>query len=166
MLFRQFAIYNSHVDQETIQNSQPQHFFVTPFVTTKSAPSDIDPNVHGADVRQVSFSTQNNTPSSGSFTATVVIKNRGTAKAVGVQVFVRPYRGIIIGGVDEGMATTPPHPLPENDFLSQYGQWVAFPDLAPGETSTQSVVFISQSKVSPGFNPNPQITFETEKGKP
>jgi len=162
MLIRQFMDYNSRLDKETIENAKSQHFFAVPSATPKSSGND----TQGADVSQISFSIKNDVPGAGSFTAFIVVKNQGNAKAVGVQVLARPYRGILVGGTDQRMSHDPIHRLPENDPLSQFGKWVDFPDLAPGETSTQSVIFVNQPNVSPGNNPNPQITFETAKGNP
>jgi hypothetical protein len=56
--------------------------------------------------------------------------------------------------------------LSDSDPTSQVGQWVAFPDLAPGESSTRDVVFLGRTDVKPGANPNPEIQFQTEKAKP
>jgi len=141
-------------------------FFVTPLVLPTSTSSGSDPHNHAAEVHQVSFWTKGDTPTPGSFTAYFTLKNQGGAKAVGVQIFVRPYRGISLRNTDRRMNSVSPDRLSDDDPLSQFGQWVGFPDLAPGESSTQSFVFLNRGNVSPGDNPNPQIDFETEKGKP
>jgi hypothetical protein len=94
----------------------------------------------------------------------VTLRNKGNAKAVGIQVSVRPYRGISKG--DEDVGHTDLSLLSDSDPISQLGQWVTFPDLAPGESSTRNVVFVSRNDVSPGTNPNPEIQFQTEKTKP
>ena len=95
-----------------------------------------------------------------------VVKNQGNAKATGVQIFVRPYRGASsMAGEDRRMNTVSPYKLPENDPLSQLGQWVELTDLGPGETCSESG-FVSQGHFSPGVNPDPQIIFETEKVNP
>ena len=101
-------------------------------------------------------------PATGSFTCKVTLKNLGHAKAAGVQVSVRPFRGTRTG--DEDVGQSPYHTRSDNSALAQFGQWLNLPDLGPGESSTQSVIFLSRPGVEPGSNPSPEITFTSEKG--
>jgi len=162
MLLWQFYEYDQGLTQAEEAHPTQEHFF---FYQTNLAPVAPPPQRHdGAYVEQTSFTTRDNTPATGSFTCQVTLKNDGNAKAVGVQVMVRPYRGIRTG--DEDMGHTPLGVLSDNDPLAQLGQWVTFPDLAPGESSTQSVVFLSHPDVQPGANPNPDLVFQTDKSQP
>jgi len=162
MLLWQFYSYNKGLDQEAIDHPQQEHFWFTNSVAAPAAPTQAHSD--GADVQQTGFSVEDNAPGAGSFTCHVTLKNKGNAKAVAVQVSVRPYRGITRG--DEDVGHTDMSILSDSDPISQFGQWVAFPDLAPGESSTQDVIFISRTDVRPGANPNPEIQFQTEKAKP
>jgi hypothetical protein len=158
MLFWQFYTYDRHAQQVSIEHpQQEQHFF---FLHT-NAPTG-GPVVHNdAYVRQISFAARANTPSQGMLTCSVVLRNDGKAKATNVQVMVRPYRGIRLGDDDAGHAK--PGYLNDSDPISQLGQWVTFPDLAPGESSTQTAVFVSQQGLTPGDNPGPNIEYQTAK---
>jgi len=163
MLLWQFYSYNQGLKEEAIAHPQQQHFWFTNSVATAPA-APTQPKRDGADVRQTGFSVEDNAPGRGSFTCHVTLKNSGNAKAAAVQVSVRPYRGITRG--DEDVGHTDMSVLSDSDPISQLGQWVAFPDLAPGESSTRDVIFLSRGDVRPGTNPNPEITFQTEKAKP
>ena len=163
MLLWQFYSYNKGLDQAAIAHPQQKQYWFTNSVATAPAAST-QPTRDGADVQQAGFSVEDNAPSTGSFTCHVTLKNRGNAKAVGIQVSVRPYRGISRG--DEDAGHTDMSVLSDSDPISQFGQWVTFPDLAPGESSTQSVVFLGRTDVRPGTNPKPEIHFQTEKAKP
>ena len=163
MLLWQFYSYNQGLKEAALEHPKQEHFWFTNSVA--SAPTaPTQPKRDGADVQQTGFSVEDNAPSRGSFTCHVTLKNKGNAKAVGVQVSVRPYRGITKGDVDVGH--TDMSILSDSDPISQFGQWVAFPDLAPGESSTRDVIFVSRNDVVPGTNPNPEIQFQTEKAKP
>jgi hypothetical protein len=154
MLAWQFYTYNQSLNQEAVEHPQQEHFF---FYNT-SAPAM---QVNGPNVKQIGYWVEKSTPAQGMLTSHVVLKNVGTAKAVALQVMVRPYRGITIGDADNGMSTA--HQLPESDPLSQMGQWIAFPDLAPDESSTQTVVFVARPDFEPGSNPTPEISFTKEQ---
>jgi hypothetical protein len=176
MLLWQFYSYNQGLKQKAIDHPQQEHFYF--FQTNAVAPSAAaQPETNGPDVEQTAYSVEENTPTSVSFTVHVTLKNLGNAKAVGVQVRVRPYRGMRLGDEDVGNSTL--RILDENDPLSQFGQWVSFPDLAPGESSTQSVIFLNQGTATPvvpgisatgvpGQAPEklkPEIIFSTEKAQ-
>jgi hypothetical protein len=155
--------YTYETNLEKVNDAQPQHFFFDPSRDQK--PAAADPNLHAADVRQTGYSVTNN-PVSKSFVCHVVLTNKGNARAVGIQVFVRPFRGALVNGARNGDGELP-HRLSDNDPLAQQGQSVEAPDLAPGESCTVSATFfMSRSDVQPSSNPNPQITFETEKANP
>jgi len=163
-LLWQFYTYNQGLKEAAITHPQQEHFYFFNTNTAASPAAPIRPKREGADVQQIRFLVEDNAPATGSFTCHVTLKNVGNAKAVGIQVSVRPYRGIIRG--DEDMGHTDMSTLSDTDPISQFGQWVTFPDLAPGQSSTQSVIFISRSDARPGTNPNPDILFQTEKAKP
>jgi len=162
MLLWQFYDYDQGLKEAAIVHPQQEHFWFTNSVAAPAGPTQ--PKRDGADVQQTGFSIEDNAPSAGSFTCHVTLKNEGNAKAVDVQVSVRPYRGITRG--DEDVGHTDMSTLSDDDPISQFGQWVSFPDLAPGESSTQDVIFVSRNDVRPGTNPNPEIQFQTEKAKP
>jgi hypothetical protein len=110
-----------------------------------------------AKVVQTSCMIEVDTPP-GSFTCEVTVKNVGGEKATGVEVHVRPFRGSRRGLVDIGPMGPP---LNENDPLSLMGTWIAFPDLAPGESSTQTATFPSQPNIMPSQNPDPDINYKS-----
>jgi hypothetical protein len=163
MLIWQFNDYNRSYGQAQAAMPQEDHAF---FYNTNTAinPAEASkPKADGPDVEQTAFSTEDNVPSPGNFTAHVTLKNIGTAKAVDIQIMVRPYRGIMMGDFDITM-----HPntyLDDNDPLSQYGQFVNVPDLAPGESATVDAIFLDHPHLTPGNNPKPQIIFGTEKAQ-
>jgi hypothetical protein len=162
MLLWQFYSYNQGLKEEAIEHPRQEHFYFFHTNAPPAAPSQAHAN--GADVEQTGFSIENNTPGTGSFTCQVTLKNMGNARAVGIQVMVRPYRGV--SHYDEDVGHQNDSVLSDDDPISQFGQWVAFPDLAPGESSAQSVSFISRTDFKPGKNPKPEIIFQTEKAKP
>jgi hypothetical protein len=163
MLLWQFYTYDQGLTRASVEHPQQQHFWFTNSVA--AAPAAPSPgHREGADVQQTAFLVEDNASSTGSFTCHVTLKNVGNAKAVDIQVSVRPYRGISRG--DEDAGHTDMSVLSDSDPISQFGQWVSFPDLAPGESSTQSVVFLGRTDVRPGTNPNPEIRFQTEKAQP
>ncbi len=146
MLGWQFYSYDAGLTQAAKDNStQGNNVFLHYTGPPAATPSAAQPE--GPDVRQIKYTVENNVPENGSFTVHVTLKNVGTAKAVGVQIHVRPYRGMRLGDEDVGNSTL--SILPDDDPLSQYGSWVSFPDLAPGEASTQSVVFLSHDGATP-----------------
>jgi hypothetical protein len=162
MLLWQFYTYNQGLKQAAIDHPQQEHFWFTNAVVTPATPAASSQAHHdGADVVQTNFVVENNTPNPGSITCLVTLKNLGNAKAMGVQIMVRPYRGTSNWDEDAGHQNVVV--LSDDDPLSKFGDWVTFPDLAPGESSTQSVVFLGRSLVTPGKNPNPDIMFQTEK---
>jgi len=162
MLLWQFYQYDQGLTQDAIEHPKQEHFWFTNSVANASAPAgSSQAATSGPNVQQTGFEVENNKPGTGSFTCNVTLKNVGNAKAVGVQVNVRPYRGITLGDVDVGHANMAT--LSDNDPVSQFGSWVNFPDLAPGESSTQAVVFTMRTDYQPGTNPNPDILFQPEK---
>jgi len=145
MLLWQFYSYDQGLHQQALEHPQQTRFF---FFHTNSAQVVAPPvQKEGPDVQQVGYTVESNAPAVGSFTVHVTLKNMGKAKAAGVQIHVRPYRGMRLG--DEDVGNSPLRILPEDDPLSQYGEWVSFPDLAPGESSSQSVVFLDHQGATP-----------------
>jgi hypothetical protein len=148
MLVWQFYTYNQGLSQDAINHPEQKQYWFTNTMAKPAAPAPTVPEVHqGAYVVQTGYTVEDNAPANGNFTIHVTLKNTGNAKATGVQVRVRPYRGLRMG--DEDAGNKPLYILPEDDPLSQYGQWVDFPDLAPGESSTQSVIFLKQGAYKP-----------------
>jgi hypothetical protein len=165
MLLWQFYTYNKGLDQASIDHPQQEHFWYTNSLATSTAPAaPTSAHRDGADVQQIHYSVEDDTPSAGNMTCVVTLKNMGNAKAVSVQIFVRPFRGA--SNYDEDVGHSDTKPLSDDDPISQIGEWLTFPDLAPGESSTQSVSFLSRHFVIEGKNPKPQILFQTEKPPP
>ncbi len=168
MLFLQFNSYNKHLDQvAAAAPPRQEHFFYVHGQTNAVTTTDAPPQPDKADVQQVAFSYDNDTPTQGYFTCHVVLMNKGTLKAQEISVQVSPYRGIMVGddndNNDNGLG---PHAIDDNDPLAQINQWVSFPDLAPGESKSADVSFMGQPRVKPGHNPNPQIIFHAAKPDP
>jgi hypothetical protein len=160
MLLWQAYQYNQRLSAPDPQHPTDAHYFFyqpNPHANAAAAPAVAD----GPDVEQTAFSVEDNTPTSSNFTCSVTLKNKGKAKAINVQVRVRPYRGQPVGDLDTGRADL--RPVDENSALSQFGQWVEFPDLAPGESSTQTVMFVKQVDGNYGNNPSPEVMFSPEK---
>jgi hypothetical protein len=160
MLIKSFIDYNRRAETEAELHPQPTQGF---FTTLPPPPPPPVPSA-AADVRQTSFEVQTDTPSPGNFTCLVTVKNFGLSRAENIQVRVRPYRGTRRAPIQQNYV--PSTPLSEDDPLSQLSSWLAFPDLAPGESSTQSVVFTSMPPLEPGLNPNPEIHFDSAKPGP
>jgi hypothetical protein len=157
MIFKQCHDSNTQLEQQT--DGTQQHFFFShpPEQKMRILPAT-NPD---ADVEQVGFSVDDDTPSQGSFTCNVTLKNLGGKTATGVQVAVRPFRGGQYGDNNVGHAAS--GILPDDNPLAQLESWVAFPDLPPGHESTQSVIFLKQVGIRPGNNPHPEINFQTAK---
>ena len=161
MLVRQF--WQSDQQQQAEAEARPptqQHFFFVPPPTPHALPSPPQPTP-GPAVHQTRFVVHADTPGQGSFTCDVTLVNEGETIAHNVQIYVRPYRGVR-QGVDV-LGHSNYKLLPDDDPLSQYGVWITFPDLKPGEAVTESTVFLNHPNILPGFNPDPQIVFEAPK---
>jgi hypothetical protein len=161
MLLWQFYTYDkAQTDAATAHPQQTQFFFIhTNAASVVSAPAQKE----GPDVQQVAYRVEENTPSTGSFTCDVTLKNLGKTKAVNVQSEVRPFRGTRTDNDDVGRNEATITLLDDSDPRAQLSTWVNFPDLAPGESSTQTTVFLQRTDLAPGPNPKPQIIFEPEK---
>ncbi len=143
--------------KEGRDNPPRQYFFTAPPGPAQPAA----PAVKEPDVRQTAFTVKEETPGPGSFTCYVTLRNFG---AVHRPRHLDPgpaYRGVRYGAEDIGHLSH--RVLAETDPLSQYSASLSFPDLKPGESSTQPVVFLNQANVKPGFNPRPEISFEVAK---
>jgi hypothetical protein len=168
MLAWQAYNYNNSVVADAAAHPE-KHYFYDPGA---AAPPPV-PKAPAPDVRQVAYHVLPGSPVPGNFTVQFTVKNLGTAAATGIRVKVRPYRGIMDGNEDNGHAhadTLVPSdsddsgngtvgPISENDPTSQFGQWVSIPDLAPGESSSNSVTFVDQSDKIPNDNPRLEIEF-------
>jgi hypothetical protein len=163
MLIWEFFSYNKNFSQVQAARPQDTHFFFYNTNVDAKPAAASKPAVAGPDVEQTAFTTENNVPSPGNFTAHITLKNLGTAKAVDVQIMVRPYRGIMVQSGE--MSDQGNKYLDDGDPLAQYGQYVSFPDLAPGESATVDAVFLSHPNVDPGNNPKPEIDFGTDKAQ-
>ncbi|MCE0522756.1 MAG: hypothetical protein LV480_07580 [Methylacidiphilales bacterium] len=162
MLLWQFYTYNQGLTQAAIDHPQQEHFYFFHTNAPPAAPSTA--HTSGADVEQVGFTTEQNVPAPGYFTCHVTLKNVGNAKAEAIQIMVRPFRGVSNYDQDVGQQHT--IVLTDDDPISKFGDWLSFPDLAPGESSTQTISFMSRSDFQPGANPKPNILFHSEKPKP
>ena len=160
MLLWQFYNYNQGMTQDAIEHPKPEHYFF-PHKTAAAATAPTEVHHSGAFVHQVGFVTRKDTPAPGNFTCEVTLKNDGDAKATDVEVHVRPFKGIMLGDEDE----TALKPLPDSDPASQLGQWVTFPDIAPGQSASETVIFLNHGVLTPGSNPDPEIVFESAKPK-
>jgi hypothetical protein len=161
MLLWQFYLYNHKLSTPDPAHPQQEHFFFYQPKLNAGVAAAAPVVTDGPNVVQTGFTVQDNTPTSQNFTCKVTLKNVGKAKAVGVQVHVRPYRGQPVGDVDMGRTVLTP--VSDDSAIAQFGQWLEFPDLTPGESSTQTVVFVKQVGGNYGTNPSPEIFFEVEK---
>jgi hypothetical protein len=163
MLIWQLYSYNQGMNQAEAAHPTQTQFI---FLHTNAAPaSPVVVRSNKADVEQTRFVVQPETPSAGSFTCLVTLKNVGLAKATDVQICVRPFRGASNFDEDVGhQAST--GPIPDDDPISQFNDWLSFPDLAPGESDTRPIEFTDRTDYRPGANPKPQIIFKTEKAAP
>jgi hypothetical protein len=159
MLCWQMYSCNAKIEKRAEEHPGPTQFFA--YQSNASSAVQPKPVYHGAAVQQIAFIVEPNTPANGQFTCEVTIKNVGTAKATNIQMNVRPYRGIM--NADEDVSRTDVKPIDDSNRLAQISEWLTFPDLAPGEKSTQTVSFVDQAGVKPGKNPDPEIQFEAEK---
>ena len=157
------SCYDSEMARERAAELHPQqrHFFFA----VPSAPAAPSPVVASSEakVMQTGFEVQPDTPGAGSFTCQVTLKNVGGTTARNIEVHVRPFRGVRPGSMEIGPLRAP---LAEDDPLSQYGSWVSFPDLAPGQSATESATFFDHPNLEPGRNLDPEIVFTTDKNHP
>ncbi len=161
MLGWQAYQYNAKISKADPLHPTQEHFF---FIHTNAHLVVIPPVAKdGPDVQQTRFTIEDNTPGASSFTCHVTLKNVGKAKAVNVQVNVRPYRGAPTGDVDVGRSSAAP--VNDSDPIAQFGQWVSFPDLDPGQSDTETAVFTKQTGANFGRNTPADIIFEAEKKK-
>jgi hypothetical protein len=156
MLIKQLIDKNA---QLAAHPADQQHFFFTPVPGQEPPP----PPVPGADVRETGFAVEPDTPSPGNFTCHVTLQNQGSTKAIGVQLHVLPYRN---GSLLNTETPAVNHSAANQWDLSHYGVWLAFPDLAPGQSSTQSTIFLAYPNVRPGEDPHPEIIFKADKPNP
>jgi hypothetical protein len=155
--------YNATLNQEAEQHPAQTKFV---FLHTNAAPvAPVAARADKADVEQVHYEVQLDTPSRGSFTSVVTLKNLGTVPATNIQINIRPYRGASALDLDAGRQNAPT--LSDDDPLAKFGDWLSFPDLAPGESATRTDVFVAQlTDLKPGSNAKPQIIFESDKKGP
>jgi hypothetical protein len=162
MLLWQCYQYNEHLAQpDPTRPENKQYFFYQP---TKQ--SIVNPPIehNGPWVEQTGFRIEDNTPSTTSFTCYITLTNKGKAKATDLSAEVRPFRGAFKGDVD--MGGTQPKPIDDSSPLAQISQWVSFPDLDPGQSSTQNVFFLKQPGANYGHNPAPQIVWKGQTEAP
>jgi hypothetical protein len=159
MLCWQLYSCNDKIATAAAQPKQEHFFFYQPTKQTIAAAAH-----ESAFVEQSAFTVEDNVPNDASFTCHVTLKNSGKTKAINVQVCVRPYRGGISGTDDAGPNVSAP--ISDDNPLAQINQWVSFPDIDAGATSTQTVVFMKEHGASNyGNNPKAEIVFQTEKKK-
>jgi hypothetical protein len=160
MLAWQFYSYNKGMDQAAVEHPKQTSFI---FLHT-NAPAATFSSAHSnkADVQQTSFVVQQDTPSTGNFTCLVTLKNVGVVRATGIQICVRPYRGVSNYDEDVGHQANR-GVLSDDDPLSQFNSWLSFPDMDPGQSITRPISFLTRPEIKAGLNPTPQILFENEK---
>ena len=168
MLAWQAYNFNNKVEVASKHNPE-KHYFYNPGAVQPAAPKAPAP-----DVRKVDYKVIHDSPQPGDFTVEFTVKNVGNVAATAVMADIRPYRGILLGDSDNGHAHGAPSaessrgvaPISDTDPAAQLGKWVTIPDLAPGQSSTNSVVFIDQPDKTPNEdNPQLDITFEPVKAK-
>lgn len=157
MLLWQAYQYNAKISAPA-EHPTPEHFFFYQHTGKAAGPVEHD----GPFVEQTGFDVLDNTPTDTSFTCRVTLKNTGKAKAINVGMSVSPFKGALAENVDDG-GRNDSRKLSEADPLTQIKQWVSFPDLDPGQSVTQSVVFTKVGSSEYGTNPKPQIVYEPEK---
>ena len=158
MLVWEFYSYNQGLTQAAVDHPKQEHFY---FFHT-NAPAAAAPQIKdGPDIVQTAFSVHTDEPATGSITCYVTLQNVGTKAATNVQVCVRPYRGVSTVDIDVGGGRG--GVLSDDDPISLRSDWLAFPDLAPGQSITQTDVFLAQPGLRTGSNPKPQIIFEKAK---
>jgi hypothetical protein len=162
MLAWQAYNYNNLLTAEQQAHPAVQNFYHPP------APPPPPPKAPAADVRQVAYHVIHGSPGPGNFMVTFTVKNVGKVTATGVEVKVRPYRGI--PNIDIDTSDSHAHtstvskylgPISDQDPVSQIGQWVDLPDLPPGQSSDESAVFPDRPGVDPGENAMLEITFKS-----
>jgi hypothetical protein len=149
--------YDSEMAREHEEQMHPPAPSGLPFPPAPQPTPPPAPTPQGAKVVQTGCVIQFETPP-GNFTCVVTVKNIGDQKATGVQLHLRPYRGSMRGLVDIGPQRGT---LSDTDPLSQMGTWLGFPDLAPGDSATQTASFMNQPNIMPGRNPDPEIDYKT-----
>jgi hypothetical protein len=158
MLLWQFYNFNNKISAPSEHPSDGHFFF---YQHTAGTPSAVPIEHDGPFVEQTRFRTDDGGPQSTTFTCYVTLKNTGKAKAVNVEVCVRPYRGTMEG--DEDVGPNSDTPMSDDNPRAQINQWVTFPDLAPGEESTQSATFMKSGAPNYGTNPRAEIVYQPEK---
>jgi hypothetical protein len=159
MLLWQCYQYNAELSKPGA-TPQQQHFFFYQPTPGKAPPVEHE----GPFVEQTAFAVADNTPAVSSFTCHITLKNTGKGKAINVSVCVRPYRGTLLNNGDDG-GHNDTKLIDDNSPRAQINQWVTFPDLDPGQSSTQSVIFYKEGASSYGTNPKPDIVYQPEKKK-
>jgi hypothetical protein len=162
MLAWQAYDYNNHVVIES-ETHPEKHYFYNP-----NPGSVVPPKAPSPDVHQVAYHVIPGSPEPGSFTVQFTVKNMGDIAATAIQVKVRPYRGILNSDPDSGgshLTNGNIGPISDDDPVSQFGQWVAVPDLAPGQLSSNSVVFADEPGKTPNDNSRLEIVFDPVKSK-
>jgi len=162
MIIWSFYSYNASLNKQAEDHPKQTQFFFLHTNAPPVAPAMVHPDK--AEVEQTAYRTEGDTPSVGSFTAYVTVKNVGALPATQVQVCVRPYRGA--SNYDEDVGHSNPNGLSDDDPVSRFSDWLSFPDLAPGESMTRPIVFTARTEIKPGHNPKPQIVFVTDKNGP
>ncbi|HUB67433.1 MAG TPA: hypothetical protein VL981_08120 [Candidatus Methylacidiphilales bacterium] len=161
MLAWQAYTYNNRVVAEA--QARPESHYIYHTISPPPPPKAL-----AADVRQTAYHVIPGSPEPDSFMVTFTVKNVGNTTATGVEVNVRPYRGIPNADEDDGDAharvssiSRALGPISDQDPLSQIGQWVSLPDLPPGQSSDESAVFPNKPGIEPNQHPQLEITFKS-----
>jgi hypothetical protein len=132
-----------------------KHWFPPPL--PGSVPPAASPN---ADVRLAAY-VMKKVPNSSTFNVDVTVKNVGLKKATDIQVKIQPYNGTMDTSTTQHGPDEIPD-LPKGDPMATVFQWVTFPDLPPGQSSTQTLTFSMRDDAEPAESlPNPQVQFQT-----
>ena len=131
-----------------------KHWFPAPL------PSSTTTTSAGADVRMTHYIESN--AGISLFNVAVTLKNFGQKKATGVQIKIFPYTI----GRDMDPNVHGPDEMPvthgQGDILQTASQDITFPDIAPGDSSTQTVSLPMRSDGDPSDSqPKPEIQFST-----
>jgi hypothetical protein len=122
-----------------------------------SLPAARSPN---ADVHLTHFVTHL-TPGQSDFTIDVTVENRGLKKATAVQAIIHPY----VGTRDTLAKANGPDEMPlqvGGDPMRNVTENVAFPDLDPGKSATQTMQFPMRSDADPRQrDDDAKVTFQT-----
>ena len=131
-----------------------KHWFPAPLPSANAASSA------SADVRMTHYIESS--AGISTFNVEVTLKNFGRKKATGVQIKIFPYTVGSDTNVEPHVHGPDEMPLThgQGDILQTAFQYITFPDIAPGDSSTQTVSLPNRSDADPSDSqPKPEIQF-------